>query len=97
MQTLVFYILAAFHRNSFFSVESGLKYFISGSFISGLFLMGISMLYIGLGTLSFYSFDLLLNMPSFVYDLTYHFFLDCGIILIIVTLLFKLGCAPFHF
>lgn len=97
MQTLVFYTLAAFKRNSFFSVESGLKYFISGSFISGLFLMGISILYIALGTLNFYYFDLLFTIPFAFFSSTYLFFLDFGIILIVVTFLFKLGCAPFHF
>jgi NADH-quinone oxidoreductase subunit N len=97
MQTLVFYTLAAFKRNSFFSVEAGLKYFISGSFISGLFLMGVSILYIALGTLNFYYFDLLFTIPFSFFNSTYLFFLDFGIILIIVTFLFKLGCAPFHF
>ena len=38
MQALCFYILASFKRNSSFSTEAGLKYFISGSFISCIFL-----------------------------------------------------------
>ena len=69
MQTLVFYTLAAFKRNSFFSVESGLKYF-----ISGLFLMGISILYMALGTLNFYYFDLLFTIPFAFFSSTYLFF-----------------------
>jgi len=41
MQALCFYILTSFNRDSSFSAEAGLKYFISGSFISGLFFSGV--------------------------------------------------------
>ena len=37
MQALAFYVLASYKRNSSFSTEAGMKYFISGSFISGIF------------------------------------------------------------
>ena len=53
MQALCFYILASFRRDSAFSTEAGLKYFISGAFISGIFLFGASLIYGGLGTLNF--------------------------------------------
>jgi len=40
LQSITFYVLAAFKKNSTFSVEAGLKYFILGAFSSGLFLFG---------------------------------------------------------
>ena len=41
LQSLAFYILAAFKKNSTYSIEAGLKYFVLGSFSSGLFLIWI--------------------------------------------------------
>ena len=42
LQSLSFYVLAAFKKDSTYSVESGLKYFILGAFSTGLFLFGSS-------------------------------------------------------
>lgn len=53
LQSLSFYILAAFKKNSTYSVESGLKYFILGAFSSGLFLFGASLIYGVSGTVNF--------------------------------------------
>ena len=53
LQTLSFYVLAAFNRNSTFSMDAGIKYFILGSFSSGLFLFGSSLLYGIAGTINF--------------------------------------------
>ena len=53
VQSLSFYIMAAFKKNSSFSVEAGLKYFVLGSFSSALLLFGISLLYGALGTFNF--------------------------------------------
>jgi NADH-quinone oxidoreductase subunit N len=53
LQSLSFYLLTAFKKNSSYSVESGLKYFILGSFSSGLFLFGSSLIYGALGTVNF--------------------------------------------
>jgi len=97
MQALCFYILASFRRDSAFSTEAGLKYFISGSFISCIFLLGASLIYGALGTLNFNSLALLLSFP-FEQDLIHlKFFVILGCLLIIITLLFKVSAAPFHF
>ena len=97
MQALCFYILASFRRNSSFSTEAGLKYFISGSFISGIFLFGASLIYGGLGTLNFNHISLLLSF-SLNEELIYlKGFVLIGIFLVIITLLFKIAAAPFHF
>ena len=96
MQALAFYVLSSFNRNSAFSVEAGLKYFISGSFISGFFLMGCAILYGLLGTLNFNNlsliFSTLVENTSFLKNL-----LLIGVIFITITFLFKLSAAPFHF
>jgi NADH-quinone oxidoreductase subunit N len=97
MQALCFYILATFKRNSVFSTEAGLKYFISSAFISGFFLFGASLLYICLGTLNLNSINILLSFPIEAGLTDMQFFLKVGVILITSTLLFKISCAPFHF
>jgi NADH:ubiquinone oxidoreductase subunit 2 (subunit N) len=45
LQSLSFYVIAAFQRNNEFSAEAGLKYFILGALSSGLLLFGESILY----------------------------------------------------
>lgn len=97
MQALCFYVLGAFNRTSIFSVEGGLKYFISGAFISGFYLLGVSFLYGSLGTINLNNLQALLSFDLSTYneDLTYIIYLS--VILITCTLLFKVACAPFHF
>ena len=56
LQTLAFYVLASFNRNSTFSVDAGIKYFILGSLSSGIFLFGASLLYGVSGTVNFTEF-----------------------------------------
>jgi NADH-quinone oxidoreductase subunit N len=53
LQSLCFYVLATFKRNSVFSTEAGLKYFILGAFSSGLLLFGFVLSYVTFGTTSF--------------------------------------------
>ncbi len=45
LQSLALYVLATFKRDSAFSTEAGLKYFIMGAFSSGLILFGSSLIY----------------------------------------------------
>jgi NADH-quinone oxidoreductase subunit N len=97
MQALSFYILACFKRNSAFSTEAGLKYFISGSFFSGIFLLGSSLIFGALGTLNFYHINLLLSIPFSSQLSIEHNIVLVGILLVIFTFLFKIAAAPFHF
>ena len=60
LQSLAFYVLAAFKKNWSFSIDAGLKYFILGSFASSLFLFGSSLLYGITGTVNFEEFKDLL-------------------------------------
>lgn len=97
IQALGFYILASFDRNSIFSSESGLKYFISSSLISGFFLLGSSLIYGTLGTTNLYQIEfLLVNFGDVPTDISFSLFFF-GIFLILNSILFKLVIAPFHF
>jgi NADH-quinone oxidoreductase subunit N len=95
LQGLSFYLLASFNKNSTYSVESGLKYFILGSFSSGLFLYGSSILYGLFGTLNFTDFFELTENSSgnniFCPDIFQY-----PLFLVLISLLFKLAIAPFH-
>lgn len=98
LQTLSFYILASFLRQSSFSSEAGLKYFILGAVFSGCFLFGCSLFYGLFGTLNFNYLSLLfLDIDSLIYFKNIELLIFLSLILIISTLLFKLGVAPFHF
>jgi NADH:ubiquinone oxidoreductase subunit 2 (subunit N) len=56
LQSLAFYVLAAFKKTSTFSVDAGLKYFILGAFSSSLFLFGSSLIYGITGSILFLDF-----------------------------------------
>jgi hypothetical protein len=53
LHSIAFYIMSAFKRNSSYSVESGLKYFIIGALSSAFFLFGSSIIYGCMGSLVF--------------------------------------------
>lgn len=95
LQSLLFYILASFKRTSEFSVEAGLKYFILGAFSSALLLFGISLIY---GLTGLTNLGDLAKIFSDATISNYHFFngVSGGLILILISLLFKLSAAPFH-
>ena len=56
LQSLSFYVLASFKRNSNYSVESGVKYFILGSFSTIIFLFGSNLVYGLSGSISIVDF-----------------------------------------
>jgi proton-translocating NADH-quinone oxidoreductase chain N len=94
LQSFCSYILSSFKRNSEFSAESGLKYFILGAFSSGFLLFGCSLVYGFTGTTNYELISLL-----FV-SLSFNSFHNCGIFIgllfIFVSFLFKISAAPFH-
>jgi NADH:ubiquinone oxidoreductase subunit 2 (subunit N) len=67
LHSIAFYIMSAFKRNSSYSIESGLKYFIIGALSSAFFLFGSSIIYGCLGSLIFDDFRMffsLLSLPA---------------------------------
>lgn len=56
LSSLAFYILASFKKDSSYSIEGGLKYFVTGAVSSALFLLGSSFLYGLSGSISFCDF-----------------------------------------
>jgi NADH-quinone oxidoreductase subunit N len=91
MQSLSLYALAAFQRNSAFSTEAGLKYFILGAFSSGLLLFGSSIIYGFSGTTNFEEIRIFF---SGIENLSPGICL--GVLCISSALLFKISAAPFH-
>ncbi len=111
LQSLSFYILAAFKKNSTFSVDAGLKYFVLGAFSSGLFLFGASLIYGITGTVNFedfkdlffWSFPNNVSIDSLKFEYQNQFdenlepyFLQFALIFVLTSLFFKLALAPFH-
>lgn len=95
IQSLCLYILASWKQDNIKSIESGLKYFILGSFASGLYLFGVSIIYSYIGTTSYSDIYMILWIMSF--DSTLIYGLIFGFLLIMSGLFFKLGIAPFHY
>lgn len=95
-QSLILYVLASLKRNSEFSTEAGIKYFILGAFSSTFLLFGFSLLYSITGLTNFIGlyyfflniFDSLDNYLLSVIFLSTNF--------ILISIFFKLSVAPFH-
>jgi NADH-quinone oxidoreductase subunit N len=88
------YILAGFKRNDGRSAESGMKYFLFGSFASAIMLYGMSLLYGFTGRTNLYDLagfmggDAFANNPVPVL---------VAMVLVVVGFGFKISAAPFHF
>ena len=90
-QSLILYILAAFARKNELSTEAGIKYFILGVLASGMLLMGIVLIYMSYGT---FFFD---DIAILNYHLSHKpILVELGCVLIVISLMFKIGAAPFH-
>jgi NADH-quinone oxidoreductase subunit N len=67
LASLSCYLLASFKKTSSYSVEGGIKYFITGAVSSAFFLLGSSLIYGITGSINFYDFFDLFNR-RFVFD-----------------------------
>lgn len=94
MQSLCFYVLAAFNRYSVFSTESALKYFVLGAVASCLFLFGSSIIYLLTGTTNLFNLSLIFNNLN-VNDIN-SAYIYISLLFILVTIFFKIAAAPFH-
>jgi NADH-quinone oxidoreductase subunit N len=100
LQSLCFYMLAGMRSSSEFSTEASLKYFILGAFSSAILLLGISLIYGTIGSIYFADVSLFLHHLSSaesIQSVTQPWLgLIIGLGCILISLLFKLGAAPFH-
>lgn len=92
LMSIPLYILAGFKRESKFSTESAMKYFVLGSFASAILLMGMAFTYGASGDLSLSAIGQTLansaNVPTEIALI--------GMILLIAGFLFKIGAVPMH-
>lgn len=89
IMTIPLYILAASDKRNLKSNEAGLKYFLMGAFSTGLMLMGITLLYGSYGTFVNEGMNLGMGLLSPM--------AIAGIVLLMVSMAFKVSAAPFHF
>ena len=91
-------MIAAVKRNSEFSTEAGLKYFLLGAFSSGLLLFGCSLIYGFTGVTNFSELakiftggtqEILASTSSLPAC-------ELGMVFLLVGFLFKIAAAPFH-
>ncbi len=85
------YVLAGSKKSDALSSESSLKYFITGAFATGILLFGIAWVYGATGTFEVDELRAYFDLGE-ISSLAY-----VGILLIMVSFLFKVGAAPFHF
>lgn len=83
------YILTGSDKLNLKSNEASLKYFLMGAFSTGLMLMGIALVYGATG--SFMLSKMNLAETSVTYNLV------AGLLLLLVSMSFKVSAAPFHF
>lgn len=112
LQSLAFYILASFKKNSNFSIDAGIKYFILGALSSNLFLFGSSFIYGLSGSTNFDDFYYLFsflphynisncnsvenNFDLFLNQLNYDNLIKLSLTFIFASLFFKLALSPFY-
>lgn len=89
--SIALYILAASDRLNIKSNESGMKYFLMGSFASGILLFGICLIYGATGTFNLKEIHEL-SMSARIPDWFY-----IGLGMMATGMLFKIAAAPFHF
>ncbi|NDJ61537.1 MAG: NADH-quinone oxidoreductase subunit N, partial [Chloroflexi bacterium] len=92
--TIPLYVLAAFRRDDKRSSESGMKYFLFGSFASAILLYGLSLLYGFTGQTSIYAIAEFLGTEAFSSNVVP---VLAAMTLVFVGFGFKISAAPFHF
>lgn len=94
LQSLCLYVLTSFDKNSQFSSEAGLKYFILGALSSSILLFGLSLIY---GTLGHTNYLLITkSIIAITHEQNIPHTLIIGLILLISAFFFKLTAVPFH-
>lgn len=87
------YILTGADKRNLKSNEASLKYFLMGAFSTGIMLMGIALIYGATG-----SFGMTATVADKVTGVVQASFLQvAGLLLLFVSMAFKVSAAPFHF
>jgi NADH-quinone oxidoreductase subunit N len=90
--SLSIYVLASFAKKDPLSAESGLKYFLLGSFASAFFLYGAAFIYGATGSMQLKEIAEAIAAPGF----GARNFLLLGIVFLTIGYAFKISLAPFH-
>jgi NADH-quinone oxidoreductase subunit N len=100
MMSIPIYCLAAFFRHSARSAESGMKYFILGSFSSAFLLYGIALIYGLTGTTNLEAIRGAMRTGAFFVEgdpvATLATLPALALVLILVAFAFKIAAVPFH-
>src|SRR3954452_9271564 len=91
------YILTGSDKRNLMSNEAALKYFLMGSFSTGLMLMGIALIYGATGTFSLEVVHTLKGANNGLSESSVSFLEVMGMLLLMVSIGFKVSAAPFHF
>jgi NADH-quinone oxidoreductase subunit N len=94
LMSLCLYALVALNRDSAFSTEAAMKYFVLGALSSGLLLYGMSMIYGATGTLNIY--EVAEKTGQLMRSEFDRRFLVFGLVFVVAGLAFKVGVVPFH-
>lgn len=86
------YVMAGSNKSDVRSTESALKYFLMGSFATGIFLFGLAWVYGATGTFKIAEIAIKLTESEGMNSMAL-----VGILFILVSFIFKIGAAPFHF
>ncbi|MES2330773.1 MAG: NADH-quinone oxidoreductase subunit N [Bacteroidota bacterium] len=94
IMSIPLYILTGADKRNLKSNEASLKYFLMGAFSTGIMLMGITLIYGGTGSFTL-GIDKSLSAGGLIPRTS---FLEiAGLILLFVSMCFKVSAAPFHF
>lgn len=83
------YILAGVDKRNLKSSEASLKYFLMGAFSTGILLMGITLIYGASGSFNVFRLQFFTDYGINVMGLA-------GLLLLLVSMSFKVSAAPFH-
>jgi NADH-quinone oxidoreductase subunit N len=86
------YVMAGSNKKDLRSSESALKYFLMGSFATGIFLFGVAWVYGATGSFKLQEIYMRIQEMEGMNKM-----LLVGILFILVSFIFKIGAAPFHF
>lgn len=93
VMSMAIYVLAGFKRQSAFSIEAALKYFILGAFGSSLLLMGMAFVYGVTGSVTYEGIAAAFQANE---GLASNGLATFGVVMLLAAFAFKIAAAPFH-